>query len=190
MPRDSLFITAAVQKPVSRHLAVLQRFLRTEGLRLDQEKGGFRVYLAKRLTNLCAVDVGHVMAADTRLGVGLKGFADQLWAQIGAADTDAHYIGERLAGVSGTTLVQNVVYQCFHAIESALYHGDHVLAVYHDGLVAGMAQGCMQGRAIFGNVDPLPLQQGLPPGFQVAAAGQSQQCLQHLIRKPVLGKIQ
>ena len=130
------------------------------------------------------------MAANAGLGVRLKGFANQLRAQVGAADTDAYHIGERLAGVPGAVLAQHLLHQGFHLLQGALHLGDHVFAVNGDGVGSRVSQCRVKGGAIFGNVDSLSAEQGLPPCFQVTAAGQCQKRVEHVVSDPILGKIQ
>ena len=190
MPGNRLFVAAVVKEPLARHLTVFQGLLGPEGFGLDQKQGGFRVHLPECFTDLGAVDVGHVMARYARLSVGLECLAHQFGPEVGAADTDAHDVSKGFAGVSGAAAAQHAVHQRFHPCQGALYLGNDVLAVHHDGLRARITKGRMQGGAVLGDVHAVTPQQCLAPGFQVAAACQCQQRLKHLVGEPVLGEIQ
>ena len=68
--------------------------------------------------------------------------------------------------------------------------GNDVLAVDHDRLAFGSAQGHVQDGAVFGDVDLLAAEHGVDACFQARFLGQLQQQPQRLVGDAVLGVIE
>ena len=76
------------------------------------------------------------------------------------------------------------------AVEHVLDLGHHVLAVGDHDAVRRCAQGSVQGRAVFGDVDDCPGEHGVAARLQVALASQREQVFQGVVVDAVLGIVQ
>src|SRR5450830_1407680 len=101
--------------------------------------------------------------------------------QLRAADADIDDIGNRLAAAAQPVAVAHAFDEAVDAIQNGMNVRADVLSIYLQGLPARRAQGGMQHRPVFGEVDLFATEHGRAPGFHTAFAGQLKQQLERSI---------
>jgi hypothetical protein len=91
---------ALLQEPGARGVRVHHGLGRGEGLRGDDEEGGFRIHARQRGVHVVAVDVRDEVHGQARMGELAQRQADHLRAEVGAADADVDDVGDLLAGMA------------------------------------------------------------------------------------------
>jgi hypothetical protein len=177
------------QQPVAQRPGVEQGFLGGEGLGGDDEQGGGRVQVFQGVDQMTRVHVGDEMGADVA-AVGFQGQADHGRPQVGTADADVHHIGDGLARITLPLAGTHPVREGAHARQHLAHVGHHVMAVHQHRPIRTIAQGRMQYRPAFRQVDLLAGEHGIAQGFDAGFLGQLQQQLQGLGPDQVLGVIQ
>ena len=161
-----------------------------EGLRRDQEQGGFRVEPVQGPGHMAAVDVGDEMDAKARPVIGRQRLDHHRRAQVGAADADVDHVGDGFPGLSRPRAVAHRVREHAHAREHRVHPGHHVLAVDQDRRARTVAQRRVQDGAVLGGVDLVAPEHAFPPALDVGLAGEVEQQRHGLGGDAVLGVIE
>jgi hypothetical protein len=155
-------------EPFARDRAVEQRLLRAEGLGHHDDGGAPRVEPGEHALRRGAVDVGHEVHAEPARRRRRQGIHDQARAQVGPADADADDVGDRR--------VLQRFDQDAHARERGGGFGMGRDGDFRCRQVT--AQGSVQGRATFGRVDVLAVEQGLQAFGELRRVGEIEQRVQ------------
>ena len=185
-----IFFASGSQKPVAGGVGVGQGFLRGEGFGCDDEQGGFGADLFQNVAQLRAVHVGNEMHVQTRVAVGLQGGAHHQRALVGTADADIDDVGDGLAGIARPIAVADGMGKLPHMPEYGIDFGHNVFAVHINRRVGAVAQGDVQGGAVFGVVDFLSGKHGAHFFRQTAFACQLEQAVQSLVGDAVFGVVE
>jgi hypothetical protein len=150
---DGLLVLRGGEEPVAGGVGVGERFLRGEGLRGDDEEGGFGIEFLQCLGDVGAVDVGDEVGARAVAAIGFQRLGDHDGAEVGAADADVDEVGDGLAGVAFPRAGADGLGEVLHVVEHGVDLGHDVLAVDEDGGVGAVAQRDMEDGAVFRDVD-------------------------------------
>ena len=146
---------SAAEQPVARGVGIGHRFERGERLGRDDEQRFGGVQVARGFGEVGAVDIRDKAEGHVAVGVGAQRFVRHHRAQIGAADADVDHVPNLLAGESQSMRRSGRGREVGHAVEHGVDIRDDVVAVDQDDGVARRAQGNVEHRAVFGDVDAL-----------------------------------
>ena len=96
----------------------------------------------------------------------------------------------RFAGVAFPFAAAHAVGESGHLVQHRVYFADNVLAVDLDLRRLGGAQGDVQHRAAFGDVDLLAAEHGVAPALHAALPGQLEQQPEGFVGDAVLGVVE
>ncbi len=102
-------------------------------------------------------------------------------AKVGAPYADVDDVLDRLARRPRPFAAADLRRKRSHLVEDLMHLGDDVLSVDVDDGVLGRTQGCMQHRAVLGDVDLLAGKHGLGAALQADLFGQGEEQLQRLV---------
>ena len=187
MFRDVSLILGRVKEPATRALSISNGLLSGKGLAGDNEERSLMVTLAKRLSDMCSVNVGHEMRFEIALGVCLQRLSDHDGAQIRSADPNVDDSVDSLPGVSLPLAAPNGVGELFYVIEDA---ADFVYASFGDVEVVKVAQSDVQDGAVLRGVDVLAREHLIAVLFHFGFADQSEKFVKDRLRDEVFGEIE
>lgn len=187
MLRDVSFILGRGKEPATRALSVSNGLLSGEGFAGDNEERSLRVTLAKRLSDMCSVNVGHEMRFEIALGVRLERLSDHDGAQIRSADPNVDDGVDSLAGVPLPLAAPDSLGELFHVVKDA---ADFVCASFGDVEVVEVAQGDVQDGAVLGGVDVLAREHLVAVLFHFGFTNQSEKFVQDGLRDEVFREIE
>ena len=160
------------QRPVARGRGVGHRLQRREGLRRDDEQRLRRIEVVGRFHEVGAVDVGDEPEGHRPVAVVLERLVGHHRPEVGTADADVDDVADALAGVALPCAAAHAVGEVGHLVEHGVHLGHHVLAVDDDVGRSRGAQGHVQDRAVFGDVDPVAAEHRVDALAQAAFLGQ------------------
>ena len=178
------------EQPVARRVGVGHRLQRREGFRRDDEQGLRRVEVTDGFREVGAIDVRHEAERHGAVAVMLERLVGHHRPEVGAADADVDDVANALAGVALPGAAAHAVAEVRHLVEHGVHLGHHVLAVDDDGGAARRAQGHVQDRAIFRDVDLLTPEHGVDARAQAGFLGQLQEELEGFVGDAVLRVIE
>ena len=107
----------------------------------------------------------------------LQGLVGHDRPQIGTADSYVDHVPNSLAGVTLPVAAPQPVGEVRHPVEHGMHLGHDVLSIHDDGLASRCAQGNVQDRAFFCDVDFVATKHGIDPFMHTGFLGQSDQQL-------------
>ena len=143
-----------------------------------------------RLSEIGAIHIGDEAEGHGAVAIVPERFVGHDRAEVGTADADIDHVADALAGVALPFAAANAIGKRGHLVEDIVHQGNDVFTVHEDGLVTGSAQGDVQHRAFFRDVDFVSAKHGFDPLLQAGFDGQFNQQPDGLIGDAVLGVIQ
>ena len=126
-----------------------------------------------RFGEVGAVDVGNEPERHGSVAVMLQRFVGHHRTEVGAADADVDDVANAFAGVPFPRAAPHAVGEISHLVEHGVDLGHDVLAVHDDGRPSRRAQGHVQDRAIFRDVDFVAAEHGIDARAEPAFLGQA-----------------
>jgi hypothetical protein len=166
------------------------RLQRGEGLGRDDEQRLGGIQPVHRFCEVAAIDVGNEAERQVPRAVVAQCLVSHHRPEVGAADADVDDVPDALAGVARPTAAAHPARKGAHAVEYYMHVGYHVVAIKQDGCRTRCAQGHVQHRAPFRDVDPVAAEHGVDPFAQAGLPGQLHQQAQRFIGDAVLGIVQ
>ena len=185
-----VLLAGFAQEPLAGGVGVGDGFLRGEGFGGDDEQRGFGMDFFQHVAQLRAVHVGDEVHAQARMAEIFQRGTHHQRPQIGTADADIHHVGNHLVAVPQPFAAAHGVGEMPHFAQHGVHFGHHVFAVHHDGRVGAVAQGDVQGGAVFRRVDFVAVEHLLHAFGQAGFARQLHQAVPHAIGDAVFGIIQ
>ena len=113
------------------------------------------IEIAYRLGKVGAVDIRDKPECHGAVGVVPERFIGHHRPEVGAADADIDDIADALAGMPLPRAAADAVGEVGHPVEDGVNPGHDILAIHHDRSASRGAQGHMQHRPLFRDVDLL-----------------------------------
>ena len=126
-----------------------------ERLGRNREQRGLGAKPRQRFREVGRVDVRHVVDAKPFLPVGPQGLRDHHGPEIRTPDADVDDVGDALTRVPCPLAVAHGVGESAHPVEHAMDDRHDVFAVHQDRSITRVAQGDVQDRTAFGDIDSL-----------------------------------
>ncbi len=108
---------------------------------------------------------------------------------MGATDTNADDVGERLAGETAPRAAANFFDETAHFVQHRIDAGHDVLAVDVYGAVGAVAQGDVQHRSLFRRVQLLPAKHRLDRFGHLRLAGKAKKKRHRFIGDAIFGVV-
>ena len=185
-----VLLAGFAQEPLAGGVGVGDGFLRGEGFGSDDEQRGFGMDFFQHVAQLRSVHVGDEVHAQARMAEIFQRGTHHQWPQIGTADADIHHVGNHLVAVPQPFAAAHGMGEMPHFAQHGVHFGHHVFAVHHDGRVGAVAQGDVQGGAVFRRVDFVAVEHLLHAFGQTGFARQLHQAVHHAVGDAVFGIIQ
>ena len=150
---DVLFVDGFLEKPRASGVGVSQGFLSGEGFGGDEKESGRGATYPKDLDQLGGVDVRNEVHLQVASSEGLEGFGDHDRTEVGSANADIHDVGDGLTRVALPGTRTNLLGKGLHMLPGRFNLWHNVLTVDKEGLVGGTAEGDVEDRSIFGEID-------------------------------------
>lgn len=163
-----------LQQPSLGRSGICDRLLCGKGLGRNDEQRCLIVDLFQYLRHVGAIDVRYEMRVQA-LAIGLQRFGDHEWTQIGATDANVDHIGDLFAGAASPYARDDLVGELLHMRQLSAYIGHHILAIKEHGFPTAITQGRMQNSTIFGYIDVLSTEHGIPCRLNASHLRQLQQ---------------
>ncbi|MDQ0630687.1 hypothetical protein QFZ44_003263 [Pantoea agglomerans] len=99
-------------------------------------------------------------------------FSHHKRAEVRAADTDIHHVGDRFTGIAFPFAADDALREAFHLIQHRVDLWHHIFAIHQNRRVTPVTQRDVQHRTIFGAVNLLTREHRLNGTAQVGLFGQ------------------
>ncbi len=139
---------------------------------------------------VAAVDVGNKTERHGPLAVVLQRLVGHHRSEVGAADADVDHVANGFIGVTLPIAAAHALAEISHLVEHGVDLRHHILAINDDRCSSRRAQGDVQDRAIFCDVDFIAPKHGVDAFAQPGFLGKLQQKLEGFVRDAVLRVIQ
>jgi len=111
-------------------------------------------------------------------------------AEVRSADADIDDIANALARMAFPRSAPHPIAEIGHLVEHSMDCGHHILTIYDDGCSTRGAQGDMQDRSLFRDIDLLAPEHGIDSRLQTGFFGQLNQKLESFVRDSIFRIIQ
>lgn len=140
------------QEPVTRGMGVSHGFLGGKSFGGDQKQCGFRIQRFQGFGDMSTVNIRDKMHAQM-IFIRTQRLCHHIRAEIRAADTDIHHIGNRPAGIAFPLPADDPLTEHAHFFQHGANLRHHILPVSHHRSIVTVAQRGVQNRTVFCPVD-------------------------------------
>ena len=181
--------TQGAQEPITHRVCVGDGFQGGEGLRSDDDQGGFGVQILGGLTHVGRINIGDETALQTLLNVGLKSFVGHDGAQIRATNSHVDHSLHGLASDTNPFTRANAVCEGIDAFQNLANIGDNVASIDDKLLVRRATQCRVEDGTVFSHVNAIASQHRVTKSENLGLIGQCKKLFQSGIIDQVLGQI-
>ena len=157
-----------------------------EGLGGDHNEGACGFETPQLEVEVCPVHVGHEAEVKVPVDEGVECDGGHGRAEVGAADADVDDVGQPLSSDASAFPGTHGGGEASHLVQDIVHIGNDVVAPVFDDRARRRSKGGVENGPVFGEVDVLSREHGVPKAFDLGRSSQVGEQADRLPGDPVL----